>query len=68
MTTLYAKEPFRMELRATSNALDSTTIDLGLSLLPGATFRRHKAAIKLHMPLTLQGNFPTVNHASPGSV
>jgi IS4 transposase len=49
-------------------ALDSTTIDLCLSLFPWATFRRCKAAIKLHTLLTLQGNFPTVVIITPGSV
>lgn len=67
-TTLYADEPFRAELQAAAYALDSTTIDLCLSLFPWATFRRHKAAIKLHTLLTLQGNFPTVIIITPGSV
>jgi len=67
-TTLYADEPFRAELQAAAYALDSTTIDLCLSLFPWATFRRHKAAIKLHTLLTLQGNFPTVIILTPGSV
>jgi hypothetical protein len=66
--TLYADEPFRFELQAAAYALDSTTIDLCLSLFPWATFRRHKAAIKLHTLLTLQGNFPTVIIITPGSV
>ena len=47
-TTLYADEPFGFELQAAAYALDSTTIDLCLSLFPWATFRRHKAAVKLH--------------------
>ena len=67
-TTLYAREPFRFELQAAAYALDSTTIDLCLSLFPWATFRRAKAAIKLHTLLTLQGNFPTVIIVSTGSV
>lgn len=67
-TTLYANEPFRAELQAAAYALDATTIDLCLSLFPWATFRRHKAAIKLHTLLTLQGNFPTVIIITPGSV
>jgi hypothetical protein len=66
--TLYADEPFRFELQAAAYALDSTTIDLCLSLFPWATFQRHKAAIKLHTLLTLQGNFPTVIIITPGSV
>jgi len=67
-TTLYANEPFGFELQAAAYALDSTTIDLCLSLFPWATFRRSKAAIKLHTLLTLQGNFPTVIIITPGSV
>lgn len=66
-TTLYADEPFAVELQA-AYALDSTTIDLCLSLFPWAKFRRRKAAIKLHTLLTLQGNFPTVIIVTPGSV
>jgi transposase len=66
--TLYADEPFRFELQAAAYALDSTTIDLCLSLFPWATFRQHKAAIKLHTLLTLQGNFPTVIIVSTASV
>jgi hypothetical protein len=66
--TLYAEDPFRFELQAAAYALDSTTIDLCLSLFPWATFRQHKAAIKLHTLLTLQGNFPTVIIVSTGSV
>jgi hypothetical protein len=67
-TTLYADEPFAVELQAAAYALDSTTIDLCLSLFPWATFRRRRAAIKLHTLLTLQGNFPTVIIITPGSV
>jgi len=67
-TTLYAADPFGGELQATAYALDSTTIDLCLSLFPWATFRRRKAAIKLHTLLALQGNFPTVIILTPGSV
>ena len=67
-TALYADEPFRWELQAAAYALDSTTIDLCLSLFPWAKFRRHKAAIKLHTLLALQGNFPTVIIISTGKV
>ena len=66
--TLYADEPFGGDLQAAAYALDSTTIDLCLSLFPWATFRQHKAAIKLHTLLTLHGNFPTVIIITPGSV
>jgi len=67
-STLYANEPFAAELQQAAYALDSTTIDLCLSLFPWATFRRRKAAIKLHTLLTLQGHFPTVVIITPGSV
>ncbi len=49
-----------MELTEAAYALDSTTIDLCLSLFPWATFRRAKAAVKLHTLLALRGNFPAV--------
>jgi hypothetical protein len=65
---LYANEPFAAQLQQAAYALDSTTIDLCLSLFPWATFRRRKAAIKLHTLLNLQGHFPTVVIITPGSV
>ena len=67
-SALYADEPFGVELQQTAYALDSTTIDLCLSLFPWAKFRRRKAAIKLHTLLTLRGNFPTVVILTPGKV
>ena len=67
-SALYADEPFGVELQQAAYALDSTTIDLCLSLFPWAKFRRHKAAIKLHTLLTLRGNFPTVIILTPGKV
>ena len=57
-TQLYANEPFGAELKQAAYALDSTTIDLCLSLFPWAKFRRRKAAIKLHTLLALRGNSP----------
>jgi hypothetical protein len=65
---LYAHEPFGAELEQAAYALDSTTIDLCLSLFPWAKFRRRKAAIKLHTLLTLRGNFPTVVILTTGKV
>jgi hypothetical protein len=64
--TLYAQEPFGVDLKQTVYALDSTTIDLCLSLFPWARFRRHKGAIKLHTLLDLQGNIPCFVHVSHG--
>jgi len=67
-TLLYAEEPFGAELQQAAYALDSTTIDLCLSLFPWAKFRRHKAAIKLHTLLALRGCFPTVVILTTGQV
>lgn len=55
---LYAGEELGFELEATVYALDSTTIDLCLSLFPWALFRKHKGAIKLHTLMSLRGNIP----------
>jgi Domain of unknown function (DUF4372)/Transposase DDE domain len=54
----YADEPFGVELEQTAYALDSTTIDLCLSLFPWARFRKRKGAVKLHTLVDLQGNIP----------
>lgn len=63
---LYLDEPFGVELTNTAYALDSTTIDLCLSLLPWARFRRRKGAVKLHTLLDLRGNIPCFLRVSPG--
>jgi len=55
---LYAADSFGVDLEHTTYALDSTTIDLCLSLFPWAEFRRNKGAIKLHTLLDLRGNIP----------
>ena len=65
---LYAHDGFGVELEATVYALDSTTIDLCLSLFPWARFRRQKAAIKLHTLLNLRGSIPEFIHISEGKV
>jgi hypothetical protein len=65
---LYATEPLGVELDATVYALDSTTIDLCLSLFPWAPFRSTKAAVKLHTLLDLRGNIPTFLHISDGKL
>jgi hypothetical protein len=65
---LYAGEPFGADLASAAYALDSTTIDLCLSLFPWAKFRQTKAAVKLHTLLALQGNFPTLVIITPGKV
>ena len=56
---LYVNDPFAVELEHTVYALDSTTIDLCLSLFPWARFRKRKAAVKLHTLLDLRGNIPS---------
>jgi len=55
---LYADEDFGVELDQVAYALDSTTIDLCLSLFPWARFRKRKAAIKLHTLMDLRGSIP----------
>jgi transposase len=55
---LYAADGFGVTLEQTAYALDSTTIDLCLSLFPWAQFRQHKGAVKLHTLLDLRGNIP----------
>ena len=59
---LYASESLGMELANTVYALDSTTIDLCLSLFPSAHFRSTKAAVKMHTLLDLRGNIPSFVH------
>jgi len=65
---LYAQESFGVELDHTVYALDSTTIDLCLSLFPWAQFRKHKAAVKLHTLLDLRGSIPSVVIITSGKV
>lgn len=65
---LYSKDTFIEELDETVYALDSTTIDLCLSVFPWATFRKNKGAIKLHTLLDLNGNIPTFIHISDGKL
>ena len=65
---LYANEPLGVELDNTVYALDSSTIDLCLSLFDWAPFRSTKAAIKLHTPLDLRGAIPTFIHISDGKL
>lgn len=64
--TLYANEPFGVDLQQTVYALDATTIDLCLSLFPWAKFRKRKGAVKMHTLLDLRGNIPTCVFVTPG--
>ena len=63
---LYARDPIGVDLDQSLYALDSTTIDLCLSLFPWAKFRRHKAAVKMHTLLDLHGNIPTFIRITDG--
>ncbi len=65
---LYADEPLGIDLDSTAYALDSTTIDLSLSLFPWAPFRSTKAAVKMHTLLDLRGNIPSFIHISDGKL
>jgi len=65
---LYANEDFGVELEQTVYALDSTTIDLCLSLFPWARFRKHKGAVKVHTLLDLRGSIPTFIQITDGKV
>jgi len=65
---LYANEPFGVDLQNTVYALDTTTIDLSLSVFPWAPFEQSKAAIRLHTLLDLRGNIPTFIHISDGKL
>jgi hypothetical protein len=63
---LYAEEPLGIELKDTVYALDSTTIDLCLSVFSWAPFRSTKAAVKLHTLLDLRGSIPSFIFISDG--
>ena len=65
---LYAHDPMGVDLDHSLYALDSTTIDLCLSLFPWARFRQHKAAVKMHTLLDLRGNIPTFIRITDGKV
>jgi hypothetical protein len=65
---LYRDDPFLLDLDETVYALDSSTIDLCLSLFPWASFRKKKAAIKMHTLLDLQGNIPVFIKITDGKV
>ncbi len=65
---LYLSEDLGLELSNTVYALDSTTIDLCLSVFPWAHFRSTKAAVKMHTLLDLRGNIPSFIHVSNGKL
>ena len=65
---LYAQDNFGVELSNTVYALDSTTIDLCLSLFPWARFRKAKGAVKMHTLLDLRGSIPSFIYISDGKL
>src|SRR5471030_785969 len=65
---LYVADPIGVDLDHSLYALDSTTIDLCLSLFPWAKFRKNKAAVKMHTLLDLHGNIPTFISITDGKV
>jgi Domain of unknown function (DUF4372)/Transposase DDE domain len=65
---LYCEDSFGIDLKDTVYALDSTTIDLCLSLFPWAHFRKSKSAIKLHTLLDLRGSIPSFINITDGKV
>lgn len=65
---LYSNENFGVDLDHTVYALDSSTIDLCLSLFPWAYFRKNKGAVKMHTLLDLRGNIPTFIEITDGKV
>ena len=65
---LYVSEDFGLDLSSAVYALDSTTIDLCLSVFPWAHFRTTKASMKMHSLLDLKGNLPSFIHASDGKL
>jgi hypothetical protein len=65
---LYAGDSLGVDLSGTVYALDSTTIDLCLSVFPWAHFRSTKAAVKMHTLLDLRGNIPSFIHVSDGKL
>jgi len=66
--SLYADEDLGVELQQTVYALDSTTIDLCLSLFPWARYRAQNAAVKMHTLLDLQGNIPAFIDVTPAKI
>jgi hypothetical protein len=65
---LYRKENFGVELEQTVYALDSTTIDLSLTLFPWAQFRKRKSAVKLHTLIDMRGSSPCFIRVTSGRV
>jgi len=65
---LYAHQPLAMNLKRAVYALDSTVVDLSLSLFPWAQHRQHKSAVKVHTQLDLRGNIPAFIRITGGQI
>jgi len=65
---LYADDPLAVELDRTAYVLDSTLIDLCLSVFPWARYKRHRGAVKLHTQMDLRGSIPSFIHISDGKM
>lgn len=65
---LYLGDPLQVQLDQTAYALDSTIVDLCLTLFPWAKFRKRKAAVKLHTLLDLRASIPTTVIVTTGAV
>lgn len=66
--TLYARDPFEARLKSAAYVLDSTVVDLCLTLFPWAQHRRRKSAVKIHTQLDLHGSIPSFVHVSGGQI
>lgn len=64
--SLYVNQPLAMNLKRAVYALDSTVVDLSLTLFPWAQHRKHKSAVKVHTQLDLRGNIPAFIHITGG--
>ena len=65
---LYTEDDFGLALQQTAYALDSTTIDLCLSLFPWARFRKRKGAVKVHTLMDLRDSIPCFIHVTAGNI
>lgn len=65
---LYRDDSFGLDLQQAAYAIDSTTIDLCLSLFPWAQFRQHKSAVKVHTQMDLSGSIPCFLRITSGAV
>jgi len=64
--SLYGNQPLAMNLKRAVYALDSTVVDLSLTLFPWAQHRKYKSAVKVHTQLDLRGNIPAFIRVTGG--